>query len=221
MGPASAFFHGSFVAFPALGDSWSIVIWESFIVSYNLTRMLNWSKSTALSMFAIICVVAMLFQVAWGKTEMLMGGLVIVSVIMVGCSPNVRTSVAGNGWLWASIATFGAAVFVWKKSFSTGPWCNPHTGLGHSVWHILAAFLTLTIYYYFREEQNPEPSDPHLHFEARMRDGLSGENPCVPVRFAETSSADGGHPWGMRKYSGSSETYPIAQIPGPFEFRPR
>lgn len=156
MGPGSMFFHGSLKQWGGWLDSVSMYLFMSFILTYNLTRFLNWPRwAWGLSYGALNVVVGLLAWVFHEQSTTFfagLGGLALVSQAMVAHTSRIGTVKSGHWWFFAGVASFLTAFLIWRLAWTGGELCVPRGFQGHAIWHVLSAFTVFCVYKYFRAE---------------------------------------------------------------------
>jgi len=158
LGPASMFFHGSLRAWGGWLDLFSMMLYSTFLLVYDLVRIRHASWRVFLAAYMPL-VLAQGLANAWvpKSGQLLFGGTIVLvlgleaTILWRGVGGIHRQ---GRPWLVAALLTFaGAYGGVWLWSNTAGPWCVPSSLLqGHALWHLLCAVSTGCFYRYLCTE---------------------------------------------------------------------
>jgi hypothetical protein len=164
LGPASMFFHASLRAWGGWIDLVSMMLYSSFLLTYDLVRIRGASRRVFVAIYLPLVLAQGLADALVPKSGQLLFGagiagvLVLEGLILSGHVPGL----ARQGWPWFVIALglFAAAYGgIWLWSNTAGPLCDPDSVLqGHALWHLLCAASTLCLYQYLRTEQRTGPA---------------------------------------------------------------
>jgi Ceramidase len=160
LGPGAMFFHGGLTHFGGWMDNFSMILYVSFILLYDTSRVWNWSDRVGLFVGIFIAINVAFGLLTWfvaGSGTFVFAGLAVIAVvaqIVILWKHPGGINRRFLPWLLAGFISFGIAVVIWALSFTGAPLCNPNSLLqGHAVWHLLAMALTpFFIYLYLREE---------------------------------------------------------------------
>lgn len=156
MGPGSMFFHGSLKRWGGWLDSVSMYLFMSFILVYNLTRFWNWPRPAWGVAYAglnlLFAWMAWIFREESTNLFAALGGLALISQVMVARTDRIGTATSGHWWFFAGVVSFLLAFTIWRLSWTGAPLCAPRGFQGHAVWHVLTAFTVFCVYKYFRAE---------------------------------------------------------------------
>jgi dihydroceramidase len=161
LGPGSMAFHGSLTHVGGWLDNLSMIAFISFIVLYDLARLLRFDSSPVaflVSYGLTLAVLGVLTFLIDGSGTVVFGIVVGLAVLMelwiVWRSPMGvnRTAIP---WLLVALVTFAVAFVIWRLSWTGAPLCDPTSLLqGHAIWHALAeCVVPLSIFAYLRTEQ--------------------------------------------------------------------
>ena len=164
LGPASMFFHGSQRAWGGWLDLFSMMLYSTFLLVYNLVRIRHASGRVFLTAYVPLVLAQGLANALVPKSGQLLFGGTIVLVLVLEAAI-LRRGVGGlhrQGWPWlaAALLTFaGAYGGVWLWSNTAGPWCVPSSLIqGHALWHLLCAVSTGCFYLYLCTETSTNTS---------------------------------------------------------------
>jgi len=163
LGPGSMMFHASLTTLGGFFDTFSMYNWLSFIIGYDVVRILNVTAYQELVTTLLYVGIVTCFTVAQqfsGGGNAVFAALVILALVTEGVVAYVyRSVVTWNTYKWfiGGLAVFLTAFLIWNLSWTGGILCFPHFWLqGHAVWHSLCAVTVGMLYVYFRI--SPEPT---------------------------------------------------------------
>lgn len=160
VGPMSLALHASATTWGGKIDILSMFAWASFCVVYAGARLQGLSDTQFVRGFvAVLALLTTVFLASPipGSGSVLFGVAVTAFGILEAWNWRRHPEVGiDRRWLFATIAIFGTALFIWWMSRTGNPWCDPHSLLqGHAVWHVLNSFAMVTVYVYFCSEEAP------------------------------------------------------------------
>jgi hypothetical protein len=165
LGPASMAFHGSLRQWGGWIDLFSMMLYATFLLLYDVARIRRWPVATFVAWYVPVVMIEGLINAAAPKSGQIIFGLSIFAVVVLqilvqaGRVPRVRRP--GWGWFAGGLGLFLLAYAgIWLWSNTSGPLCDPNSLLqGHAAWHLLCAGSTLLFYrYLWSEEANPAVS---------------------------------------------------------------
>ena len=160
LGPGSAAFHGSLTQFGGWLDTLSMIAFISFILLYDVFRVMRADENHGRFAGSFVGVLAALGALTW----FIEGSGILVFAALVAGAVILELVIATRGvhgvqrplipWLALGLATFAVALLIWRLSWTDAPLCDPNSLLqGHAVWHVLAeAVAPLMFFAYFRRE---------------------------------------------------------------------
>lgn len=164
MGPASMLLHASLKNWGGWFDNLSIVLWLTFALFYSVMRVARAGPKEDTGRFLLL---AALFGGLFVGLEIfhwfvpgarqwslvvLGAGLVVWEFVVWFSSTN---GVSREPWLLVvSLAIFVVAMGIWLISGGVADvWCPPESAFQpHALWHVLAAGLTVSLFFYYRSE---------------------------------------------------------------------
>ncbi len=162
LGIGSLYFHGSLTRIGGFVDNFSMLLYITFLLIYNLFRIRmidNHPVYFAVLLVIINSILAIPVYVIDDLGTMLFAVLVIAFIVMeiwiLAAAPGgVRRN---PRWFAAAIFSFAAAMLVWRLSWTGGAWCEPESLLqGHALWHVLSMAVAPTVMFiYLRTETRP------------------------------------------------------------------
>lgn len=165
LGPGSMFFHASMKQWGGWLDTFSMVIFTSFLFLYDLLHTI---LNAGDAVFIVLWVIANVALAAWTwwmdknrpgtKILGLTPGSFTFGAFAVLWALLQILVLAGTGGAGRSatffilaIISFGSAFVVWHFSKTGGPLCKPDSWLqGHGLWHLLGALTAFFIFLYFQ-----------------------------------------------------------------------
>lgn len=182
LGPGSMAFHGSMTAIGGWLDQFSMSLFVTFVLLYDIFRFTKWDllangKTYFIIAFVIINVVlgvpllignytdmGMFGTLAFGipagvaiLLQLIIGGVTVFSNGSVWGVRRGKSSPGGQEWWWlvAAFLSFMIGFGIWLFSNTGGPLCDPNSGLqGHVFWHILAmGFTPFFLFFFLRSER--------------------------------------------------------------------
>jgi len=160
LGPGAMFFHAGLTRFGGWMDNHSMVLYVSFLLLYDASRLLRFDTNRVL--FIIIFAAAnvifgTLIWFAQGSGTIIFAILavvaVLVQVVILIWSPR---GLVRRPWPWLvfAVIAFGVGTLVWRLTWTDAPWCDPQSPIqGHFIWHLLAMAATpFLIFFYLRDE---------------------------------------------------------------------
>jgi hypothetical protein len=153
IGLGSLFFHASLTFVGQWFDVMGMYMQITFVLLYSLARWRGLSGrgfALAYLSFSILLGVGLVMVPQFRReifAALVLAGLTCEFVYLFQRRPTIR-----KGYLWAALASFGIAYFIWYLD-NSGIWCSPLSWLqGHALWHILSAIAAGLIYLYYRSE---------------------------------------------------------------------
>ncbi|MBI5667188.1 MAG: ceramidase domain-containing protein [Chloroflexi bacterium] len=166
LGPGSMFFHASMKQWGGWLDTFSMVIFTSFLFLYDLIHTLFNAGSAVFLVLWLIANVALGYWTWWmdknhrgskilGLTpgSFAFGSFAILWVVLQFIILLGGAGGTGRGWTFfiLAVVSFGSAFVVWQLSKTGGPLCKPDSWLqGHGLWHLLGALTAFFIFLYFQ-----------------------------------------------------------------------
>lgn len=160
LGPGSMFFHAGLTRFGGWLDNMSMVLYVSFLLLYDASRIFRFDANRALfiGLFAGVNVLfgVLIWLVDGSGTvafAILAVGAVLAQIAILLWRPG-GVSRHFMPWLLAALIAFAVAFVVWRLSWTGAPLCDPNSVLqGHGLWHALAMAATpFLLFFYLREE---------------------------------------------------------------------
>lgn len=163
LGVGSFAFHASTTVFGWYLDAGSMFLFSSYMLAYALVRLWKLGTTAFAGFFVLGLAVSVYFNGAGlmfpGRIDggsMIFGLLLVLASIVETYLIRFRRTAIDGRWALAFMATFALSIFIWSKSRTGGPWCDPGSLLqGHAVWHILDAACVWFIYRFYRSEKAP------------------------------------------------------------------
>ncbi len=160
LGPGAMFFHAGLTRFGGWLDNMSMVLYVSFLVLYDASRIFRFegSKALVIGLYAAVNVLfGILIWLVDGTGTVAFTVLAVTAVIaqiaILGWRPGgLRRSF--TPWLLVALIAFGVAFVVWRLSWTGAPLCAPDSALqGHGLWHVLGMAATpFVLFFYLRDE---------------------------------------------------------------------
>lgn len=160
LGPGSMFFHAGLTRFGGWLDNMSMVLYVSFLLVYDASRVFRFDTNRALvvGLFAGVNVLfgVLIWLVDGSGTfafAILAVGAVLAQIAILLWRPGgVRRHF--TPWLLVALITFGVAFVIWRLSWTGAPLCDPTSALqGHGLWHVMAMAATpFLLFFYLRDE---------------------------------------------------------------------
>jgi hypothetical protein len=157
VGLGTMLFHASLKGWGGWIDSMSMNAFMGFVLFYNLRRRFSlpaWLTGTGYGL--VIVALGLLTALDSDNATLYfagLGGLTLVSQVLVYWSPDVHTAASGWWWFFAATMSFLIGFVVWRLSWTGAPLCDPRSfAQGHAVWHLHAAAALGCLYMYFRAE---------------------------------------------------------------------
>jgi len=162
LGPGSMFFHGSLTRWGGFIDSFSMVLFMTFLILYNIFRIFRWDEYKGWFVVLYAGIIVALAIPSYAVTSIPFGliafaalvvGEIIFEIVISASSPR---GVARRWlpWLLLALITFAVAMALWVMGWTGSPFCNPNSAWQfHIPWHILAMGVTpFFIFLYLRSE---------------------------------------------------------------------
>ncbi|MBI5666787.1 MAG: ceramidase domain-containing protein [Chloroflexi bacterium] len=182
LGPGSMAFHGSLTAIGGWLDQFSMSLFVTFVLLYDIFRFTKWDtlpngKTYFTIAYAIVNVALGVPLLIGNYTDMGMfgtlafgipAGIAILMQLIIGAVTvfssgsvwGVRRGQFTPGsleWLWliGAFLSFMIGFVIWLISDTGGTWCNPNSALqGHMFWHVLAmGFTPFFLFFFLRSER--------------------------------------------------------------------
>jgi hypothetical protein len=157
LGPGSMFFHASMTKLGGWLDNLSMNLFISFILVYDITRVLHLGVAAFWVVFLILNVAVgiVTWRVDDSGSKFFIGLIVAVALVEV----LLLTAQLGGvertfaPWLLLTVVAFGVAIPIWWWSQTGRALCRPDSlWQGHGLWHILSAVSAGLIFLYLRTE---------------------------------------------------------------------
>lgn len=162
LGIGSIYFHGSLTRIGGFVDNFSMLLYITFLIVYNLfrVRMIDTRPIYfVVLLFLLNSILAIPVYVIDDLGTALFAALVIVYIVIevwiIATAPGgVRRKPV---WFIVSVAAFAVAMIVWRLSWTGGAWCDPDSLLqGHALWHVLSMAIAPTlVFIYLKTETRP------------------------------------------------------------------
>lgn len=160
LGPGAMFFHASLTRFGGWMDNHSMVLYVSFLLLYDASRIFRFdaNKLLVVILFAAANVVfgLLIWFVQGSGTIMfaILAGLAISAQIVILLAKPWGLERRFLPWLLLALISFAVATVVWRLTWTDAPWCDPQSPIqGHFIWHLLAMAATpFLIFFYLRTE---------------------------------------------------------------------
>ena len=155
LGPGSMALHATTTKVGGFLDLFSMYLAASFTFSYAISRLLKW-KSLGFSLMFIIAlgihiyVHFLPYEIPFVGVigSFCFGVFIILSAIIELTSHRIRKVQIEAKFGYACVLTMIIATFIWGKSLTGAPWCDPSSLIqGHGIWHLLNA---LSVYFLYR-----------------------------------------------------------------------
>ena len=182
LGPGSMAFHGSMSAVGGWLDQFSMSLFVTFVLLYDIFRFTKWDtlpngKTYFIIAYIIMNVVlgvpllignytdmGMFGTLAFGipagvaiLMELIVGGVTVFSNGSVWGVRRGKFTANGQEWWWliGAFLSFMTGFVIWLLSNTAGPWCDPTSSLqGHVFWHALSMGLTpFFLFFFLRSER--------------------------------------------------------------------
>jgi len=158
LGPGSMLFHSKLSSVGGFFDTFSMYLWLSFIVVYDIVRLTNLSKVLAAILYVLlVTVLASIEQMRGG--DLVFATLVFIALfteLLVFFAHKCKMDWQAYKWFFYGLGLFLVAFVIWKLSRTGGPLCFPNTYLqGHAVWHSLCSLTVAFVYKYLQLTQDP------------------------------------------------------------------
>ncbi|MEJ7733794.1 MAG: ceramidase domain-containing protein [Polyangiaceae bacterium] len=179
LGPGSMVFHASYTWWAGILDGVSMYAWLSFVVVYDLERLLRIGRRVAFALWLAI-------NAAWVAMRVLIPNqgsavssstlifvallcLMLISIAAVVVLRREHVRFTAHGWLLASFGFFGVGLAVWLHSGTGQALCVADSvWQGHAAWHLSAAVAVGFLYLYLRQSEDaPSRAAPALRAGSR------------------------------------------------------
>eukprot|EP01102_Stenamoeba_stenopodia_P002564 TRINITY_DN1241_c0_g1_i1.p1 TRINITY_DN1241_c0_g1~~TRINITY_DN1241_c0_g1_i1.p1 ORF type:complete len:369 (-),score=55.07 TRINITY_DN1241_c0_g1_i1:99-1205(-) len=164
MGPGSAVIHATMTELGGFLSVFSLTVWFTWIISYNMMRILYLPKYFAVLIYVLIVALFSGLQVSLedkvgNLTFFILGGLTVLSELVSFVATPWWRDRKKISYLFLFIALLigGIAVAVYLLSQTGERLCFPNSWIQlHAVWHILLAISTIFVFIYYRK-LTPDP----------------------------------------------------------------
>ena len=161
LGPGSMAMHATGTNWGGTADVLSMLLYIAFPVAYSLTRLLGARTRTCLWCYLALgggLGLTLLTGTLRFSGSTLYTWLVPVIVIVETALRFKRHPSNGDlRWLGLATGIFLLGLTIWRLSHTGAPLCQPDSLLqGHAIWHILCAVATVSIFLYYRSEEDFE-----------------------------------------------------------------
>ena len=158
-GGGSLFYHASLTWLGQWFDWFGMFLFISFLLLYNLRRLLSFNNLTFAIAYALINVALGIVSALYPAirvctfTGFVYAGLAAETLVLLFRRPKNQIV-----YLLAGLGCFGLAYWIWILDRNR-ILCDPGSWLqGHAVWHLLTALSTGFIYLYYHSEHERRPT---------------------------------------------------------------
>jgi hypothetical protein len=164
LGPGSMALHASGTSLGAFLDMCSMYLIASFMASYATVRLFALRSMYFLLIFSFSFGIFMwvdrqsdIHFIFYHFGDTVFAFYILIIIIFEIINIKVRKLRHTNIWGFASFAALALAFFIWNRSLTGGPWCDPESIIqGHAIWHLLDAFALYCLFrYYVSEKTEP------------------------------------------------------------------
>lgn len=160
IGPGSFALHASLTGWGGTLDVFTMFLFIGFVLVYGIARACELGIPAFLALYAALSALLLAALLTVGYGTEIFGALVVACfALAIGLRRSGRAH-SDARWMWAAVATFLTAWFIWLPSRNDGPLCDPHSWLqGHAIWHLLCALATVWIFVFLRSEESLPQTD--------------------------------------------------------------
>ena len=164
LGPGSMALHASGTSLGGFFDMCSMYLVASFMASYATVRLFNLRSIWFLFIFSISFVIFLwvdkqsdIHFIFYHFGETVFAFYILIIIVFEFINITIRRLRHNNIWGFASFISLALAVFIWQRSLTGGPWCDPDSIIqGHAIWHLLDAFALYCLFRYYVSEETKQ-----------------------------------------------------------------
>jgi hypothetical protein len=155
-GAGTIFYHASLTFWGQTADVFGMYLIATFLVLYNLARVVRIRVATAAAMYVIGNTVLFAGLLTVPQARRYAFGVLIVAAVVLEVVARRRGLITTSPKLFMyALAMFAAGFAIWTADI-TRKVCSPHSLIqGHAVWHLAGAAALWLIFEYLRADEPP------------------------------------------------------------------